>query len=316
MHATLPLWPRRLLAVAAVLLVTAGVLVLGRQALGGGSGGGSLTTLLPVPPGSLRAVPSLSHAYLVIFENKDVAEVTGSPDAPTFNALRDRYASLEVYQGIAHPSQPNYFALVAGSTMGVLDDAVHDVDGPSIFDQLEAAGRDWRVYAENVPPGCFAGEAALDGVDGEGSYVRKHNAAISFDRIRSDPARCARIQPLSEFDPGAADLEIIIPNQCHNGHDCDVSVADAWLDRFMTGLRASSAYRDGGAAFVLFDEADGKNASNRVTAIVAAESIAPGTVSHVPHDHYSILRTLQEAWDLPCLAASCQANTVGEVFGG
>lgn len=311
--------PRSLVALAAVIVLASGLLIVGRASLlwaAAPSPSGAVTDLLSPPPDSLRAVPALSHAYLVIFENKDVDEVTGNADAPTFNALRQRYAALDVYQGVAHPSQPNYLALVSGSTMGVLDDDVHDVDGPTIFDQLEASGRDWRVYAENVPPGCYAGEGAVDGVDGEGAYVRKHEPAISFDAIREDPARCARIQSLDAFDPAAADLEIIIPNQCHNAHSCPIAVADAWLARFTSTLFASSAYRDGGAAFILFDEADGKNETNRIPAIVASEAIAPGTVSTVAHDHYSVLRTLQDAWGLPCLAASCSANTVGEVFGG
>ena len=311
--------PRSLLAGAAVTVLVVGLLIIGRTALRAeaeATPSGALTVRPPTPPGSVRPVPAFSHAYLIIFENKDVDEVIGDTDAPTFNALRARYAALDVYQGIAHPSQPNYLALVAGSTLGVLDDDVHDVDGPTIFDQLEAAGRDWRLYAENVPPGCYAGAGALDGVDGEGSYVRKHNPAIDFAAIRDDPQRCARIQPLSAFDPAAADLEIIIPNECHDAHDCDLPVADAWLDGFMSKLLASPAYRDGGAVFVLFDEADGRNATNRVPAIVASESIVPGTVSTVAHDHYSVLRTLQDAWGLPCLAASCSANTVGEVFGG
>jgi acid phosphatase len=310
---------RSLTAIAAVVVLVVGLLVVGRVAVGGVPGptpSGALTTLLPQPSGSLAAVPAFTHAYLVVREYNNVDEVVGNPAAPAFNALRERYAALDVYQGVAHPSQPNYLALVAGSTMGVLDDEVHDVDGPTIFDQLEAAGRDWRVYAENVPPGCFAGADALDGVDGDGQYVRKHNPAISFTAIREDPQRCAKIEPLTAFDPAAADLEIIIPNECHDGHDCAMDVADAWLDRFMTGLLAAPSYQDGGAVFVVFDEADGKNASNRIPVFVASESIAPGTVSTVAHDHYSVLRTLQDAWGLPCLAASCSANTVGEIFGG
>ncbi len=303
---------RRWLAVAGILVIAAGLLAIGGQALVRTS---RLTVRVPAPPGSLRSVPPLSHAYVVLFENKDISEVIGDPHAPTFNALRERYASLDVYQGIAHPSQPNYLALVSGSTQDVADDDPHDVDAPTIFDQLEATGRDWRVYAEGMPSGCFAGLEAPGSGIGTGTYVRKHNPAISFDAIREDPARCARIQPLGAFDAAAADLEIIIPDQCHDGHDCPVADADAWLDRFMDSLLATPAYQEGGAAFILFDEADSKNASNRVPAIVVSGGIQPGTRSIVPHDHYSILHTLQEAWGLPCLAESCAANTVGEVFG-
>ena len=106
-------------------------------------------------------------------------------------------ASTEEFQSIAHPSQPNYLALLSGSTQGVLDDSVHTVSAPSLFDQLETAGKTWRVAAENVPDGCFDGATAEGGRDGPGTYVRKHDPAISFPSISGDPARCASIGDLS-----------------------------------------------------------------------------------------------------------------------
>jgi len=39
----------------------------------------------------------------------------------------------------AHPSQPNYFALYAGSTFGVTDDRNHDEPDPSLYTILNGA---------------------------------------------------------------------------------------------------------------------------------------------------------------------------------
>ena len=36
--------------------------------------------------------------------------------------------------------------------------------------------------------------------------------------------------------------------------------------------------------------------------------------SAVPHTHYSLLRTIQDAFGLECLEESCSANTLGEFF--
>jgi hypothetical protein len=298
--------------VGMTMLATAGALTLYVQNARADRNGP--TALAPTPPGTLRPVPTFSHVTVVVMENKSFEAVVGSPQATRFNALRSEYASLDAYQGIAHPSQPNYIAMAAGSTHGVLDNRPVDVSAPTVFDQLEQHGRDWRVYAENMPPGCFTGASALDGRDGPGEYVRKHNPAISFIAIQRDPARCAKIGDLTAFDPGAADLEIVIPNMCHDSHDCPLETADAWLGELLAMIMASTAYLEGGVIFVVFEESNDRQPRNHVPAIVISETVIRGHRSSVPHTHYSLLRTLQEAWSLPCLASSCEANTFGEVF--
>lgn len=273
-------------------------------------------TVLTAPPvGSLQPVRGLSHAYVIVLENKAYESIVGSPDAPYLNELIGRYGLAESFQGLAHPSQPNYLGLVSGSTNGVTDDNPHDVTAPTLFDQLEQAGRSWRVFAENVPEGCYLGATATDGRDGTGTYARKHEPAISFTSISGNPSRCADIQDLTAFDPGAADLELIIPNLCHDMHDCSTAEGDAWLRRFVPKILDSPAYKTGGALFITFDEAsDADKQSNHIATIVASPLVPAGTRSAIPHTHYSLLRTLEEAWHLGCLAESCNANTLGEFF--
>jgi hypothetical protein len=47
---------------------------------------------------------------------------------------------------------------------------------------------------------------------------------------------------------------------------------------------------------------------------VIARDVAPGMRSGVAHNHYFLLRTIETGFGMPCLAESCNANTMGE-FG-
>ena len=273
------------------------------------------TTLAAAPAGSTLPVPAFRHVFTIVLENRSAANVLRTDDAPYLHELAARFGVADAYQGVAHPSQPNYLALFSGSTQGVTDDEPHDVSAPTIADQLEAAGQSWRVYAENVPRGCFSGAQAADGPDGPGTYVRKHEPAISFTAISGSPTRCANVRPLSDFDPSAAAYNLIAPNMCHDAHDCPIATADAWLRSFVPRILDSPAWSDGGVLFITFDEADGaEQVANRVVTLVIAPTVPAGTRSSVPHTHYSLLRTIQAGLGLDCLAASCQANTLGEFF--
>ena len=273
------------------------------------------TTLTPTPSGPAVAVPQFSHVFTIVLENRSSGAVIGSADAPYLNQLAAQYGTAEAYQAVAHPSQPNYLALFSGSTQGVTDDALHDLNAPTIADQLETAGRTWRVFAENVPTGCFTGMTASNGPDGTGKYARKHDPAISFMSISGSPTRCANIQPMAHFDPAAADYTLIVPNMCNDAHDCPLSTADGWLKKLVPQILDSAAWKDGGVLFITFDEADGQDrTANHVATLVISRAVAPGTRSSVPHSHYSLLRTVEDGLGLGCLAQSCQANTLGEFF--
>ena len=299
-----------LIAFALVLAVIAiGSLLLERK--------GHLTNLDPIPSGATVDVRPFSHVYLIVFENKSENDVVGSTEAPYLAELMSRYGTAMDYQAVAHPSQPNYLALFSGSTHDVDDDSPHDLTAPNLADELESAGRTWRVQAEDYPAhGCFTGPTASGGLDGDGLYVRKHDPAISFVSISRSPARCANIQPLSTFDAAAADFTLIVPNMCHDMHDCPVATGDTWLRRFLPRILDSTSWRDGGVLFITFDEAAQHSRPNVVPTFVVASDVPAGFRSEVAHTHYSLLHTIQAGLGLPCLAESCAANTMGEFFPG
>jgi phosphatidylinositol-3-phosphatase len=276
----------------------------------------------PAPSGSSSTVPSPSaaipdfaHVWIIVFENQDYDRVVGADDMPYTNGLIERFGLAEQSFGVARPSQPNYFAMFSGSTHGVTDNRSHDIDAPTIGDQIEASGRTWREYAENRPDGCFTGSSSSGGRDGDGVYERKHAPAISFTSIRTDPRRCGYLQDLTAFQPGDADYALIVPNQCHSAHDCPLARADAWLAEFAPRILDSDAFRAGGLLVITFDEDAGDDPSGgHIATILASPGVTAGFRSSEPHDHYTLLRTIQDAWGLDCLAESCSAGTMDEFF--
>ncbi len=264
----------------------------------------------PTPGPVTAGVPNFSHIWWIVFENHSLNQIVGSGSAPTFTSLARSYGLATNYDAITHPSEPNYIALWAGSTLGVNDDNKHDLNARSLPDQLEAHGRSWRVYAENVPTGCYTGMTSSGGPDGSGTYARKHEPAISFRSVSGNAGRCARISNMSSFNPGAASFELIVPNMCHSMHDCSVSAGDSWLKGVVSRITGSAAFANG-AIFITFDEGSG---SNRIATIVVSPKAKKGFESSVHHTHYSLLRTVENAWGLGCLANSCSANDMREFF--
>lgn len=266
--------------------------------------------------GTATGVTGSNPVWLIVLENHSYGQIIGSGSAPFLNTLANRYGLATDYHAVGRPSQPNYLALVSGSTQGVSDDGVHDVTATTLFDQLEAAHRSWRVFAENVPAGCFTGASSSGGQDGPGTYVRKHEPAISFTSISASPQRCAQITNLSSFDPAAADFNLIVPNLCHDMHDCSVRQGDAWLSQFVPRITDSAAFRDGGLLVIVFDEAKSGDDAQHTVLVFARASLAAGTRATGRATHYSLLRALEELWGLPCLASSCDAQAIPELLPG
>jgi acid phosphatase len=120
---------------------------------------------------------------------------------------------------------------------------------------------------------------------------------------------------MTAFRPDDADYALIVPNQCNSAHDCPLPVADSWLAGFVPDILDSDAFRDGGLLIVTFDEDDGDDPSGgHIATIVASPHVPAGFRSAERHDHYTLLRTIQDAWGLDCLAESCSAGTMDEFF--
>ena len=265
-------------------------------------------------PSVAAARAGFAHVYLVVLENQEYGTIVGSADAPYLNGLFARYGLATAMYGVTHPSEPNYIALVSGDTQGVRDDGVHDLGAPSLFDQVEAAGRTWRVYAQGYPGACSATAAAPPVVDGPGragEYVRKHDPAISFTSISRSPSRCADIVGLAGFSPAAADFEMVVPNQVNDMHSSSVQAGDQFLSAFLPSILLSPAFAAGSLLIVTFDEGTtDDHGGGHIATLLATPGMKPGTRFAALANHASVLRTVEEGWGMPPLGSAAAASPI------
>lgn len=266
---------------------------------------------------SSTGLPDFAHVYLLVLENHEAGAIVGSASAPYINSLIAKYGLATNYTGVSHPSQPNYIALFSGSTQGIADDGVHTLSAANLVDQLETKGKTWNVFAQDYPGGCYAGttnSGSGDGIGAAGSYARKHDPAISFTDIASNPARCARISSLANFDPAAGNFELIVPNDCNDMHSCSIATGDAFLKTFVPRITGSPAFAHS-VLFITFDEGTSDvGGGGRVATIVVSPLTPAGFTSATAYNHYSILRTVEDAWGLGCLGKACGVTDMGAFF--
>jgi hypothetical protein len=275
----------------------------------------ALTFVGPAGSRPVLRVPALEHAVLVVFENHSYSEVIGNPEAPRINRLAARYSLATRYYAARHPSLPNYLALVSGSTQGIEDDCDDcRIDAQSMADTVENAGLTWKAYAESIPSTGYTGYSAP-------RYAKWHVPFLYFDNILKDSARLGRIVGLGQFrsDLRRNDLPsfaLVIPNLCHDMHDCPVSEGDRWLAGFLAPLLASPAMQHS-AVFIAFDEGfrgDVAGGGGHVAALVLGPLVRPGARATARTGHYGLLRTIEDGLGLPALGQSVQARPIVGVW--
>jgi hypothetical protein len=239
----------------------------------------------------------IERVVVVVLENTnaDVAE-----QLPFLSRLASEGARLDQYYAIAHPSQPNYIAVAAGSTWGVDHDNVVTLDVAHLGDLLEKAHLDWRVYAEHYPGHCYLESATEDLL-----YVRRHVPFLEFANVQKNAARCnAHIVNATVFEADVATrslpaFSLFIPNQRHNGHDTSPGHADAWLESRFGPLLNDERFTSRTLFVVTFDESDSTDL--RVATVLWGAGVRTGSTSRHRYDHYSLLRTIEELLHLGTL---------------
>ena len=216
---------------------------------------GAIAVLALVVGGAQAAkppVPRFRHVIVVLMENKAKGDVIGNADAPTFNSLASRYAVLARYRGVTHPSLPNYLALVSGSTQGIHSDCTSClVSARNLADTLERAHMTWKAYAERLPRPGWTGAYAY-------RYVKRHVPFLYFRDVLASRARRRHVVPLRHLSVDlkarrVPDFALVVPDMCHDMHDCSVTEGDAWLGRFVPPLLKLAD----SVVFVVFDEPPG-----------------------------------------------------------
>lgn len=266
-----------------------------------------------------RLVPDFSHIVIIIFENREYTTVVGSRDMPYFNLLASTYTLLNQHYAVTHPSLPNYLSLIGGDTFGITDDCDSSdcyINSPSLPDLIEASGRTWKTYQDDMPSPCFTGDTVR--------YVRRHNPFIFFDPIRTNTERCTNsIVPLTQLDVDIALNELpnfifITPDVCYSAQDCAIELADGFLRQQMDKIYpALEATKEPYLIILTWDEGQSNESccslpqqgGGRVATILISPQVKQNFQDNNPYSHYSILKTISEAWGLPYLGQAANPET-------
>jgi acid phosphatase len=249
-------------------------------------------------------VPEPTHTVVVVMENHSYADIIGNSAAPFINTLASRGALFTRSYAITHPSQPNYLALFSGSTHGVTDDSCPNrFTAPNLAADLSTAGKSFAGYAEDLPgagsPVCSAGE-----------YARKHAPWTNFSNVPGSDSL-----PFTSFPADFARLptvSFVIPNLCHDMHDCSIGTGDAWL-RAHVGGYASWALRHHSLLILTWDEDDGSQ-NNHIATIFVGQQVRPGRYAQ-PVNHYNVLATIEAAYGLPRDGQAATATPITNIWG-
>jgi hypothetical protein len=292
------------------------------------------------PPCGRSASPAgYQHVIWIWLENRSYDTVIGGPGsaarrhAPYFNQLADSCGLAENYHNISHPSQPNYFAAVAGTTGNVTtncEPSTCSLPGvPTLFTQLTADRMQWRSYEEGMDQPCATGNTA--------AYVDRHNPVVYFPED-GEECRAWDLPMGSQTSGPLADalrtntlpaFSFVTPDVCTDMHSCSTRTGDDWLAQWVPQIVASPAYKAGGTViFLTFDEGEGGRSDDcatnttdigcHVATIVVSPSTRPGTRSTVLFNHYSLLKTTEQLLHLPLLlghAADPATASMATAFG-
>jgi acid phosphatase len=244
---------------------------------------------------------------VLILENVDYSEAESNP---TFQRIHNKNSNrlLSQYHAVSHPSLPNYIASIAGTTFSVEDDgppSSHSFSDPTILDLLEGKFISWKMYAEDYPGDC------LDGVTMSDSdlFAVRHVPALYSKKVTMNSTRCENVVDASEFQ---ADLDqgtlpqwwYYIPNLKNDGHDTGLAYTASYLEKEWMGRLDNETFTGDLAMVMTFDESDSDAGQNHIYAAFIGGAISAMNGSHQDsnhYDHYSLIRTVEENWDLGSL---------------
>lgn len=288
----------------------------------------------PLPATPSATVPhthAIKTVFMIVLENHNWSGIKGSGSAPYLNHTllpMSSYASQYYNPPHNHPSLPNYLWLEAGTNCFPSTGCIRDDNSPSshritsnanLAALMQRTGVSWRAYAENMKPGtCPLTSGHL--------YTPRHVPFLYFKDVYAHPAYCqAHIRPFTQF---AGDLQhdtvarfnFITPNLCDDMHSpCFfplnlVKQGDTWLSRVIPPIMRSSAYRHGGAIFIVWDEASGGDGPIGMI-VLSPDGKGHGYTNRIDYTHSSTVRTIEEIFGLhPMLGNAKTAADLRDLF--
>ncbi len=214
----------------------------------------------------------------------------------------------------------------------------HLVPGPNLATQLRAKGLDWKAYLEDIPaPGSLAMLSPETETAPAGLYAAKHTGFTNFATVHDDPNLAKKLVGFDVLradlrSGNVPAFALVVPNQCNEMHgvaspkappDCWsgdealVRRGDAYVRDLVAQIQASPLWTNGNTAIVLTWDEDSKTdripgtvqsccvpvddhnpGGGHIPTIVITNHGPRGVVDDTPYNHYSLLRTIEDALGL------------------
>ena len=251
-------------------------------------------------------LPRPDHIVVVIEENHSYAQVMDKLNRNSYiHALAQRGVLFTHSYGVAHPSQPNYLALFSGVTHGITNDACPNTfDSDNLATRLLDSGLSFASFAESLP-------GVGDDVCGSGAYQRKHNPVANWQSARLSAGLNKRFADFPQDFSKLPTVSFVIPDQDNDMHDGSFEAADDWLKTRIASY-VDWAMEHNSLLILTWDE-DNYQADNHIVTILVGPMVKAGK-SAQRINHYNILRTLLDFYDLPALGKSQDAEAIKGVW--
>jgi hypothetical protein len=214
--------------------------------------------------------------------------------------------------------------------------------GPTIAAQLDGAGKTWGAYMQSMPAPCTFPTGTTDNY--QTGYATRHNPFVYLSEVVNNAAYCqAHDVPYAPnfanalASPGGPpNLSFIVPDTCDDGHDSNCNATgntpiqnlDNWLAANVPQILTFMAGDPHSALFITFDEAANTDTAGccnqpplgigggHVGFVMVAPGLehSAGYHSFVPANHYSLLRTLEDAFGLGHLAEAAKVDPMVDLF--
>jgi phosphatidylinositol-3-phosphatase len=231
-----------------------------------------------------------------LFENHAFSRVAG---LPSHQRLAREGTVLAQYFAVAHPSGPNYRALVSGATWGRAQ--IVDTFHATIGSAAAALSPAIPTYIYHLV----------------GTIARRHNPLVDLHapvaRVRFG---MAALKDDLHGDLPAPALVYVGWDDGNNMHGGAPARADENLTALLDLLAASPWFTRPDpqgrypAFFFCYDEGDTKD--NHVFAAWWGRAVRAGAVSQTPHNHFGFCRTATENWGLPPLEGAAGERPITE----
>jgi len=272
-----------------------------------------------------------------------IAMISGIAPTPETQADCGTFSDF-VQRGTAPDGQPIGRGCVYPAHVQTIADQL-EARGLTWAGYMEDMGLDPKRERATCAHPAIGDPDPTEGAAPDDQYATKHNPFAYFHSIIDSPSCDSNVVALPRLETDLRSAAttpayaFISPNLCHDAHDTPCAngepgglvSADRFLRHWIPLITASPAYREGGLIIITFDESrasdtesccnerPGPNVAKaggdgpgggRTGAVLLSPYIAPGTVSNVPYNHYSMLRSVEDLFGLAHLGYAGQDGLV------